>query len=103
MTFHEDFQLMTVTNAADIIIFGDVAVLYERVEDLIIVVTGSQHENEVILNSVLSAISEALSILLRCVQCCASKQAHCICQFLLDHDAMARPTKCFQELLVRSH
>eukprot|EP00892_Ulva_mutabilis_P007695 jgi/Ulvmu1/5298/UM022_0092.1 len=49
----------------DVLLFDDVAVLYKRAGDLIIVVTGSQDENELILTAVLSGLSEALTILLR--------------------------------------
>lgn len=52
--------------AADILLFNDVAVLYKREADLIFIVTGSQDENELILNSVLNGLSEALNILMRC-------------------------------------
>ena len=52
--------------AGDILLFNDVAVLYKRVEDLILIVTGSQDENEIILFSVLGALSEALNVLMRC-------------------------------------
>jgi hypothetical protein len=51
--------------SGDILLFDDVAVLYKRVGDLIMVVTGCQTENELILHSVLSAMAEALTILLR--------------------------------------
>jgi coatomer subunit zeta len=51
--------------AADILLFNDVAVLYKTVEDLIFVVTGSQDENEVILSTVLMALTESINILLR--------------------------------------
>lgn len=52
--------------AGDVLLFDDVAVLYKRAGDLIMVVTGSQDENELILTAVLSGVSEALTILLRC-------------------------------------
>jgi hypothetical protein len=58
-------QHLEVYNAGDIVLFNDVSVLYKRVDDLIIAVTGSQDENEVILCTVLTGLSEALSILLR--------------------------------------
>lgn len=53
------------SNPGDVLLFDDVAVLYKRAGDLIIVVTGSQDENELILTAVLSGVSEALTILLR--------------------------------------
>lgn len=51
--------------AGDVLLFDDVAVLYKRAGDLIIIVTGAQDENELILTAVLSGVSEALTILLR--------------------------------------
>lgn len=59
--------------SGDIVLFNDVAVLYKRVEDLIILVTGSQDENEIILMTVLTALSEALGILLRCAVTCSCR------------------------------
>ena len=53
--------------AGDVLLFDDVAVLYKRVGDLIIIVTGAQDENELILTAVLSGVSDALTILLRYV------------------------------------
>lgn len=55
--------------AGDVLLFDDVAVLYKRAGDLIMVVTGAQDENELILTAVLSGVSEALTILLRCDNC----------------------------------
>jgi hypothetical protein len=61
LTFHHTRQL----TAGDILLFDDVAVLYKRVGDLIMAVTGCQTENELILHSVLTAMTESLTVLLR--------------------------------------
>lgn len=50
---------------AEILTFNEVTVLYKLVGDLVIYVTGSSDENEVLLFTVLSALSESLNILLR--------------------------------------
>lgn len=64
-------------SAGDILLFDDVAVLYKRVGDLIMAVTGCQTENELILHSVLTAMAEALTILLRCDTLLCSRCIHC--------------------------
>ena len=46
--------------------FNDVTVVYKFVGDLMMYVTGAQDENEVILYHVLTALAEALNLLLRC-------------------------------------
>lgn len=52
--------------AADILLCEDVTVVYKAVGDLIFFVTGASAENEIILFTVLSTLTDALDNLLRC-------------------------------------
>ena len=51
--------------AAEITMFDDVIVVYKFVADLMFFVTGSQDDNELILQTVLQAFYESVSLLLR--------------------------------------
>ena len=51
--------------AAEITMFDDVIVVYKFVADLMFFVTGSQDDNELILQAVLQAFYESVSLLLR--------------------------------------
>ena len=54
--------------AAEITMFDDVIVVYKFVADLMFFVTGSQDDNELILQTVLQAFYESVSLLLRCAK-----------------------------------
>ena len=55
----------TAVGAAEITMFDDVIVVYKFVADLMFFVTGSQDDNELILQTVLQAFYESVSLLLR--------------------------------------
>lgn len=62
------FNKTSRTNArgeAEIIMFDNVVVVYKFVADLMFYVSGDQNENEIILNQVLNAYIDAVSLLLR--------------------------------------
>lgn len=63
-SFSQEFFVIT---AAEIIMFDNVITVFKFVSDLHFYVTGSQEENELILVTVLQALFDAISLLLRCV------------------------------------
>lgn len=67
--------------AADILLCEDVTVVYKAVGDLIFFVTGASAENEIILFTVLSTLTDALDNLLRCG---ASRFWTSFCVYVLD-------------------
>ena len=59
------FKTEQVVGVAEITMFDDVIVVYKFVADLMFFVTGSQDDNELILQTVLQAFYESVSLLLR--------------------------------------
>ena len=64
-----------ITPAAEITMFDDVIVVYKFVADLMFFVTGGQDDNELILQTVLQAFYESVSLLLRCAQLHSTPEA----------------------------
>ena len=78
---------------AEIILFNNVISVYRNLGDVWFYVTGEQDENELILISVLTALTDALSTLLRCIPArrhgyvhahvaCQQSAVHCHSPFL---------------------
>lgn len=65
-------------HTAEIIMFDDYLVVYKQLGDLMFYVTGSLAENELILNSVLTAFYEATSTLLRWVAAPREQPSRCL-------------------------
>lgn len=65
-------------HTAEIIMFDDYLVVYKQLGDLMFYVTGSLAENELILNSVLTAFYEATSTLLRWVAALREQPGRCL-------------------------
>jgi hypothetical protein len=61
--------------AAEIIAFDNVIVVYKFIGDLHFYATADSEENEVILASILGALTETVSLLLTCVACVGARGA----------------------------
>lgn len=65
MPFQGTLFILAYCGAAEVTMFEEVIVCYKFIGDLMFYVTGSQDENELILSSVLTALYESVTLLLR--------------------------------------